>query len=119
MPDSSKTTGRAWISALVTRARQRPIRTVLLGLLSFGTGVLFITSWRVTMPVWTWPPLLVGATVLGLLASLGIAGTSLPRKYGEFWETGAAGTFGAEAAFAVCAALAWGLLISTAFGTPA
>ena len=101
----------------VTRGPRRPVRAAVMGLIALGIGGLFITSGgRVTMPLWTWPLLLAGATILGLLAQRAIARTSVPQKYAEFWGTGALGRFAVEAAFAGCAALAWGLLVSLAFG---
>jgi hypothetical protein len=72
---------------------------------------------RLVVQPWVAPLIIVGGTFFGWVAGTYVSASSVPAKNADFWETGAIGRLSTTASFAACASLAWGMLLSVAFGS--
>jgi hypothetical protein len=109
---------QAFGAAVRARAAARPWVSAAMAFVGLGMGLLIVTnSGHRVLPAWLVPIIIAGGTLLSWVTGTIVAGSSIPVKNTQFWETGALGWFATTAAFGACAALAWGMLLSVAFGT--
>ena len=107
---------------LITRLREHRLKSVLMAAAGLWISNLFIAEMTESAARWVLPPaatgaILVGGTVSALLVYLTGAPSMVGRRNADFWQAGSFVRHVVEAAFSLCAALAWSFLLLFLFGT--
>ncbi len=107
---------------LITRLREHRLKSVVLAAAGLWTANLVIGEMTESAARWVLPPaataaILVGGTLSALLVYLTGAPSLVGRRNADFWQAGGLVGHVVEAAFSVCAALAWSFLLLFLFGT--
>ena len=107
---------------LITRFREHRLKSVLMAAGGLWISDLVVGEMTESAARWVLPPLavaaiLVGGTLSALLVYLTGAPSIIGRRNADFWEAGGFVRHVVEAAFSLCAALAWSFLLLFLFGT--
>jgi hypothetical protein len=109
---------RAIVGRMGERVRARPWASATMALVGLGIGLLIVTNLHNrTIPAWDVALILVGGTLLALVTSTFVTGSSQVKLASDFWEAGALGRFAIAASFCACASLFWGMALAIMFGT--